>query len=69
MRIKKRENESSGSLLFRFNKRIKQSGLLKEARKRRFKDRPTTKQARLNSAIHREEKKKEHIRRRKMGIK
>jgi ribosomal protein S21 len=69
MHIKKRENESASSLLFRFNKRIKQSGLLKEARKRRFAARPVTKQSRLASALHREEKKKEHQRNRKMGIK
>ena len=68
MHIKKRENESSSSLLFRFNKRVKQSGLLKEARKRRFTTRPVTKRARLNSALNREEKKVEHAKKRKMGI-
>ncbi|MDP3881244.1 MAG: 30S ribosomal protein S21 [bacterium] len=69
MHIKKRDNESSSSLLFRFNKRVKQSGLLKEARKRRFAARPVTKRSRLISALHREEKKVEHARKRKMGIK
>ncbi|MEZ4156975.1 MAG: bS21 family ribosomal protein [Candidatus Paceibacterota bacterium] len=69
MHIKKRENESTSSLLFRFNKRVKQSGILKEARKRRFQDRPQTKRKRLASALNREEKKVEFARKRKLGIK
>ncbi len=69
MHIKKRSTESVSSLLFRFNKRIKRSGVLREARKRRFNNRPENKRKRLISALHREDKKKEYIQKRKLGIK
>ena len=66
--VRKRENESPTSLMFRFNKRMKQSGLVKEVRKRRFTDRAVSKLKRKQSAIHREEMKKDFLRKRKMGI-
>lgn len=66
--VRKRESESPTSLMFRFNKRMKQSGLVKEVRKRRFTDRPVSKLKRKQSAIHREAMKKDFLRKRKMGI-
>lgn len=66
--IKKRENETVNSLIFRFNKRIRQSGVLKEARKRRFRDRPQNKRAKKESTLYRLEKRREIERKKKFGI-
>jgi len=51
--VKKREGESTSAFLYRFNKRVKQSGILKEAKKRRFKARPPNRQKRRNAALYR----------------
>ena len=51
--IRKREGESIGSLLYRFSKKIQHSGVIKEAKKRRFSRRvPNRRKVRL-SAIYR----------------
>jgi len=34
--VKKKEGESGNSLIYRFTKRIQQSGVLRESKKRRF---------------------------------
>ena len=57
--VKKRKGESFTALLFRFNKKIKRSGVLKEAKKRRFHQRPQNKRKKRLSALHRAEKEKE----------
>jgi ribosomal protein S21 len=67
MEVKKREGESAGSLIYRFNKKTQRSGILKEARKRRFKDRPISRTKRRLSAIHKSIKKQEFEKARKMG--
>lgn len=54
--IKKREGESVGSLLYRFNRRTKQSGVLREARRRRFAGRAENKRRRRVSALYRSKK-------------
>jgi ribosomal protein S21 len=64
---RKRKGESANSLLYRFNKRVRQSGLIKESRKRRFTKRPVSKIKRRQSALHREEKKREYLHKKKMG--
>jgi len=68
MEIKKREGESPNSLIFRFTKKTQQSGVLKEARKRRFYTRELSRTKRRASALHRNEKKKEFERAKKLGI-
>ena len=68
MQVKKRENETSSSLIYRFTKRVQQSGILKEAKKRRFHKRPETRIKRRLSAIHRAGKKKEFERAKKFGL-
>lgn len=68
VKVIKKEGESASALMFRFSKRIKQSGVLKEAKKRRFKDRPKNKRKVRLSALHRESKKKEMVRLRKLGM-
>ena len=67
MLIKRKEGESVSSLLFRFSKRVKQSGILREAKRQRH-DRPVSRIKRKLSAIHRVNKKKETERNRKLGL-
>ncbi|MEK7590560.1 MAG: 30S ribosomal protein S21 [Patescibacteria group bacterium] len=66
--VKKREGESDSALIYRFVKKIKRSGILKEAKHRRFKDRPVSRIKKRLSALHREVKKKEMERAKKLGI-
>ena len=66
--VKKKQGESASSLLYSFTKRIKRSGVLKEARKRRFYKRRVSRLKRKLSAIHRDNKRKEMERARKLGI-
>ncbi|MBI4034065.1 MAG: 30S ribosomal protein S21 [Candidatus Brennerbacteria bacterium] len=65
--VKKRENENLGSLLFRFQKRVKQSGIMREARNRRFHKRSVNRIKRRASALHRVKKERELARERKYG--
>ncbi len=67
MEIKRREGESTNAFLYRFSKKVQQSGILREAKKRKFKSRPASKQKKRLSALHREQKKKEVEKARKMG--
>ena len=55
-------------MLFRFSKKVKQSGVLKESKKRRFRARPVNRRKKRLSAKHREEKKAEIKKARKMGL-
>lgn len=65
--VKKREGESPNSLIFRFIKRVKQTGVLYEAKKRRFYSRTQNRLKRKLSALHREDKKREMEIARKLG--
>ncbi|MFH1189039.1 MAG: 30S ribosomal protein S21 [bacterium] len=65
---KKREGESTNSLVYRFTKKMRQSGILKEAKKRRFHDRTINKNKRRLSAIYRSEKKEKIEESRKAGL-
>ncbi len=66
--VRKKSGESASALLFSFTKRLKRSGVLKEARARRFRNRPQSRLKRKRSAIHRDLKKKEIDRQRKLGL-
>lgn len=66
--VRKKSGESSSAMMYNFTKRIKRSGVLKEARNRRFKARATSRLKRRRSAIHRGTKKKEIERQRKLGL-
>ncbi|MBI3638298.1 30S ribosomal protein S21 [Candidatus Wolfebacteria bacterium] len=68
MELKRKEGESIGSFLHRFTKKIRQSGVLIEAKKRRFKNRTTSKQKKRVSALYREEKRIKIEREKRMGI-
>jgi hypothetical protein len=66
--VRKKSGESSSSLLFSFSKKVKRSGVSKEARRRRFHYRRVSRLKRKLSALHREGKKKEIEAARKLGI-
>ncbi len=55
-------------MIYRFTKRMQHSGILKEAKKRRFSQRPVNRNKRRLSALHREVKKKEVEKMRKLGL-
>ncbi len=57
--VKKRMGESFNSLLYRFNKKLKRSGIFKEIKKKRFHKRPVSKNKRRSSALYRVGKAKE----------
>lgn len=59
LEIKRRQGESVSAFLHRFSTKMKQSGILIESKKRRFKDRSVSKAKRKRSAIHRTMKTKE----------
>lgn len=65
--VKRKDNESTGSLLRRFSKRIQQSGLLLQARSSRFKDKDQSRTERRKSALRRNKVVAEKEKLRKMG--
>jgi ribosomal protein S21 len=67
IKVKKEEGESSGSLIFRFNRQVRRSGILREFKSRRFRERSANRNQRRASALRREAKKKEIDQAKKMG--
>ncbi len=67
LKIHRRGKESSHSLVRRFTKGIKESGILVRKRKIRFKQRRKSGEAKKRAALRREELKKEYERLRKLG--
>lgn len=67
LEIKKQDRENSQSLVRRFSKRVKKSGILIRARKLRFKKRGKSEQMKKKSALRREELRKEYLLEEKMN--
>lgn len=67
MELKRREGESVSAFLYRFSKKMQQSGILKEAKKRRSRPRVVNKNKRRIAAIYREDKKAEIETAKKLG--
>ena len=65
---RKREGEAPNALLYNFTRKVKRSGILKEVRKRKFYARTVSRIKRRASAIHREVKKAEVDRLKKLGL-
>ena len=65
---RKKEGESGQSLLYTFTRKVKRSGILKEVRHRKFHVRTTSRIKRRASAIHREGKKADVERQKKLGL-
>ena len=66
--VKKREGEASNSMLYRFTKMMQQSGVIKEAKKRRFHQRENNKRAKRLSALYKFARKQEVERAKKLGL-
>ena len=66
---KKREGEAANSLIYRFNRKVQQSGLVKETRKRTFTTRTANKTKRRGAALYRIEKRSEMAKVKKYGHK
>ena len=60
LEVRRKPSESSSSLLHRFSKIVKQSGILRESKKRRYRNRPIGKTKRKISAIRRAARKGEY---------
>ncbi len=67
LKVKKQGRETSQSLIRRFGQKMRRSGILLEARKRRFKRKEKSGQLKKRSALRREAKKKEYIKMKKLG--
>lgn len=65
--VRKKEGESPNSLVFRFTKKVQQSGVLREVKSRRFTKRPETKLRRRASALYRRDQKMAHEKAKKLG--
>ncbi|MCK5123463.1 MAG: hypothetical protein KAQ87_04965 [Candidatus Pacebacteria bacterium] len=65
--VKRKDNESTGSLLRRFSKKIQLSGLLLQARGSRFRDKVKSKTERRKNALRRNEIVAEKEYQRKIG--
>lgn len=68
MELKRREGESAGSFLHRFTKKIRQSGVLVEMKKRRFRKRKPSKLKKRLSALYRNDKREEMEKAKKWGL-
>jgi small subunit ribosomal protein S21 len=65
--VKRKEGESVNAFLYRFTKKVQRSGIIKEAKKKRFWDRPQNERARKESALYRLAKRAEIERLKRLG--
>ncbi|MEK7089312.1 MAG: 30S ribosomal protein S21 [Patescibacteria group bacterium] len=65
--VRKRENETPSSMLYRFSKRVQHSGVVKEARKRQFTTRTPNSTKRRAAALYRREREVELQKTKKRG--
>ncbi|MBI2592735.1 MAG: 30S ribosomal protein S21 [Candidatus Colwellbacteria bacterium] len=66
--VRRKEGESPNSLIYRFSKKMQQSGILKEAKRRRFVKRNPSRAKVRASAMRRVRKTIEVEKLRKMGL-
>ena len=67
LEVKKKERETSQSLIHRFSQRMRKSGILRRAREIRFREHSLSRQLRKKAALRREELKKEYKKLEKLG--
>jgi ribosomal protein S21 len=67
LKVRRKEKESTQSLVRRFSRRIRKSGILLRARNARYRKRPKSEQLKKRAALRREELKKEYKRKKKVG--
>lgn len=68
LKVEKKERETTQSLIRRFSKAVKRSGILKEARKRRFFRRPLSDKSKRTAALRRLKAGEEYERKEKLGL-
>ncbi len=66
--VRKKDKESTSSLLRRFSRRVQQSGVLLNARRSRFYKKPKTKRQAKASALRREQLRSQRKHLLKMGL-
>jgi ribosomal protein S21 len=66
--VRKKDKESTGSLLRRFSRRVQQSGVLLHARRNRFFEKQKTKRQMKESALRRQELRKQRAHLMKLGL-
>lgn len=67
LEIKKQPRETAQSLVRRFTKRLRQSGILRRAKKNRYRARPKSPKVRKRTALRKQELKKEYEELKKLG--
>jgi len=64
---KRRSNENNSRVVRRFNREVRKSGIINEARNRRFHKRPLNQNAKKGKALRKKELTEEYKRKRKFG--
>ena len=67
LEVKRKPRESVQGLIRRFSQRIRRSGILVQARKIRFQEKPKSKQARKRAALRKEQLRKDYKKLEKLG--
>jgi len=67
LKANRQGRESSQGLVRRFSQKLRRSGILLEARKKRFKKREKSSQLKKRSALRKEKKRQEYQKLKKMG--
>jgi len=67
LKVQKQGRESSQGVVRRFTQKLRRSGILLEARKNRFQQRPESAQLRKRSALRRADKRSEYLELKKLG--
>ena len=65
--IKKGQNESSASIMRRFSRRVREAGIVKEVKDRRYNSRVPSEYVTKKNALKRLEKRTEYARLKKLG--
>ncbi len=67
LEVKRREKENNNSIVHRFTRAVIQSGIIREARSRRFRERPLSKTAKKKAALRKIRAREEYDRKWRMG--
>jgi len=67
LEVKRKEKENNSSLVHRFTRSVIQSGIIREARKRRFHQRPISENAKKRLALRRLQLQEEYRKKWKRG--
>ena len=67
LKVQRKDRENTQNLIRRFTKMIRQSGILRQTRKKQFHQRPTSSLLKKRAALRREKLKKEYKRLKKLG--